>query len=103
MDDATALMLEKIKVHLEITGRSADIQARRHVAVLAVALAAGASTVVGAVTGQVQPRAAAAAVVIASAAITLQVHGLGRLTRALHQSQADAIADIDSLMVEEDP
>lgn len=103
MDDATALIVEKVRIHLDVTGRAVDIQARRHIAVLAVALAAGAGAAVGAGAGQVPAWAAAAAAVAAATAAGVQVHGLGRLTRTLRDAQADAAAHIDTLMLEEDP
>ena len=96
--DERALRLEQIRIDLQVAERTADIQARRHVAVLAVGLTTSATTLGTAVLG-LAPSAPAAVVTVGGAALVVsQVRSLVQLVETLEDSRTKAHLAIERLI-----
>lgn len=92
--DRAELQVAVIQTSLDTTARIVDLQARRHVAVLAVALAAAVSAILAGLAAQVPIEAAVAIATGLGAVAATQVRALGRLIRLLRRSSAEAVRDL---------
>lgn len=96
--DERALRLEQIRSDRETNERIVDLQARRHVAVLAVGMTTGAGASAAEVLGQV-PTSPAMAVATPSAMLVLsQVRSFGVLQRPLERGRQEARLAIERLI-----
>lgn len=99
--DERELRLEQIRSDRETNERIVDLQARRHVAVLAVGMTTGAGASAAAALGQVAP-VPAVGVVAASAVLVLsQVRAFGVLRRQLERGRQEAREAIERLIESE--
>jgi hypothetical protein len=98
VDDATALRLKKIELSLHATERSADVQAHRSIAMLAVAATFGTSSALAGLVKQVPAEPAALAAGFSVAIILLQLRTLQLIARRLDQATAEALQAIDTLI-----
>ncbi|HEV8358869.1 MAG TPA: hypothetical protein VGR28_00285 [Candidatus Thermoplasmatota archaeon] len=100
--DPHELRLEKIRITLRTSEHLIELQARRHVAVLAVAITVGASSVVA---GAAQPSTITATSTVAASMLLVsltQFWGLRKLTMQRRADGRDALTEVDSLIAEED-
>lgn len=89
--DLAELRVAIIHAGLESTWRLVDLQARRHVAVLAVALASAVTATLAGLAAEVAPTAIAVVVGALLGLALLQIRALGRLARLLRESHREAV------------
>lgn len=102
MDRTTALRLERIRQAAEATHRVVDLETRRHVAVLVVALTVAGSALVGGVAGQLPPVAAVLAFGTSGPLVVVQVRELRWLAEQDWHVSLAAVAAIDKLIGDQD-
>lgn len=98
MDDAAALALEKVKKEQRTAEVLADLQARRHIAVLAVCLTLVGTATIAAAARQVPGEMAAFAAAALGAVAALQLRGLSELAEGLRRTNRQTDEAIDRLM-----
>lgn len=96
--DWTALRVKRIDQRLEEARFAIELQARRHVAVLAVALTLGGGALYSGLAGQVAPDVAGAAASIALLAVAVQIKALGTLGRDWKRESQSAAKAMETLM-----
>lgn len=98
VDDATALRVKKVELSLHAAEKSAELQAHRCIAVLAVGLTVGASAAVAGLAGQLVPLAAAVGTAAGAWMVLSQLRALRVLASDLDEAMTRAMTAIDSLM-----
>lgn len=101
MDDATALRVKKVELSLQAAEKSAEIQAHRCIAMLAVGLTVGASAALAGLAQQVAPAASFAGAVAGGGLVLFQLRALRLVAADLDRATAKAMAAIDMLMNED--
>lgn len=99
--DLQGLKLEEVRIDLQTNERMVDLLARRHLAVMAVALTTAAGALAALMLGQGSPGAAAALVALSALVLATQLRALGRLARQLEQGRLVAKRAIERLKAEE--
>lgn len=100
MDRAT-LLLEEVRIDLQTNERMVDLLARRHLAVMAVALTTAAGALAALMLGQASPWAAAALLLVAAGVLATQLRALGQLARQLEPGRIEAKQAIERLKAQE--
>lgn len=100
MDDVTALRLKKIEMSMETAQRGAELRARLHLTIVAVALTIGGTAGVAFAAGQLGSAGLLWTSVVVGAVVVSQVRELARLTEALDEANRRAAESVDTLMVE---
>jgi len=95
--DPTALRLEEIRMQLDAAKFAIDLLAKRHLAVMGVAVAAVVSSALGWSSGQLRATAAGVLAVLAGGAAIFQLYALHRLSRKWVEAAAYARRTVRSL------
>jgi hypothetical protein len=96
------LRVERIRQRLDAAKFAIELRARRHVAVLAVAMTLGGGAAIAALTGQVPREGAIGAAAAAAGIVLSQVRVLGGLLEEWRRIALGAAGDMEMLMLAED-
>lgn len=99
--DVTALRLQLILVGLDATKSEVDLQAKRHIAVLAVALTLAGTVAFSLLTGQTHDPAGGGVLAVLLVIVGAQIRALGRQRLVLRETAAEATRAIGSLIKQE--
>jgi hypothetical protein len=100
--DADALRLQQIHLDLDAVGKTVDLKARRHVAVLAAGLTTVAGAIGAATIGQTAASAGMVVTAGGAAVVATQTKALGELGAQIGEARDQGRQSIERLISRED-